>query len=204
MTGNLFIISAPSGAGKTTLVTELMRRDEWVKESISYTSRAPRDGEVEGEHYHFVTRDQFLVMVEKGEFLEWAEVHGNLYGTGRGAVEEMLARNIDVVLTIDVQGAVQARAVFEDSIGIFIFPPSYDALIERLEKRGANSTADFELRMRNAIEEIDRYRDFDYIVINDDLGRAADELAAIVVAERCRLGRRRKYAEEILRTFRQA
>ncbi|MBK8312799.1 MAG: guanylate kinase [Acidobacteria bacterium] len=201
MTGNLFIVSAPSGAGKTTLVTELMTRDEWVKESISYTSRAPRNGEVEGEHYHFVAREEFLEMIERGEFLEWAEVHGNLYGTSRSAVEDMLARDIDVVLTIDVQGAAQMRQVFPSAIGVFIFPPSYEALIERLEKRGANSTEDFELRMRNAIDELDQYRDFDYVVINDDLKRATDELAAIVVAERCRFSRRKRYADEILRTF---
>lgn len=202
MSGNLIIVSAPSGAGKTTLVGEALKRDNLVKTSISFTSRPPRDGEEEGVHYHFVSRSEFEEMIARGEFLEWAEVHGNLYGTSRRVVEEARDAGFDVILTIDIQGAAQARRLFPDAISIFIMPPSLDALVERLENRGTDTADDLQLRLSNALHEIEQYVNFDYVVINKDLDQAIDELAAIIVADRCRLKRRSRAAEQILQTFR--
>lgn len=201
MNGNLIIVSAPSGAGKTTLVSEVVKRDGFVKPSVSYTSRVPRLGEVDGVHYHFVTSHEFERMIDNGDFLEWAEVHGNLYGTSRRQVEALLMAGFDVVLTIDVQGAEQVRRLFPAAIGVFIMPPSYGALIERLDARGSNIPDDFHLRMRNALDELAQYQRFDYIVINEDLDRAADELSAIMIAERCRLERRIQMVDHIRQTF---
>lgn len=201
MPGNLIIVSAPSGAGKTTLVGEMPKRDHLVKDSISFTSRAPREGEVDGGHYHFVARAEFEAMIERGDFLEWAEVHGNLYGTSRRLVEDARAAGFDVILTIDIQGAAQARRLFPAAASIFILPPSREALIGRLEIRRANKADDLQLRLSNALHEIEQYASFDYIVINDDLDRAVDELAAIITAERCRLKRRNEIAGQILQTF---
>jgi guanylate kinase len=201
MNGNLIIVSAPSGAGKTTLVNEVVRRDPRVKSSISYTSRSPRAGEVDGVDYHFITIDGFQGMIERGDFLEWAEVHGNRYGTSRHAVDEWRAAGFDVVLTIDVQGAATARGLYPEAIQVFIFPPSYQDLIKRLSWRDGSSSDDLKLRMRNALNEIKQYDNFDYIVINDDLNRATEELASIIVAERCRSRRRKQSVELILRTF---
>ncbi|MGE0133060.1 MAG: guanylate kinase [Blastocatellales bacterium] len=202
MNGNLIIVSAPSGAGKTTLVGEALKRDGLVRTSISFTSRPPRDGEEQGVHYHFVSRAEFEAMVAGGDFLEWAEVHGNLYGTSRRAVEEARAAGFDVILTIDIQGAAQARKLFPAATSVFIMPPSLETLVERLENRGTDTADDLQLRLGNALYEIEQYVNFDYVVINDNLTRAIDELAAIIVAERCRLKRRSYVVEQILQTFR--
>jgi len=201
MNGNLIIVSAPSGAGKTTLVGEALKRDNRVRASISFTSRPPRADEEQGVHYHFLSRAEFEAMIANGDFLEWAEVHGNLYGTSRRVVEEARAAGFDMILTIDIQGAAQARRLFPDAIGVFLLPPSLDALIERLESRGTDTADDRQLRLSNALHEIEQYVNFDYVVINDDLNRASDELAAIITAERCRLNRRSEIATLILRTF---
>jgi guanylate kinase len=201
MIGNLFIVSAPSGAGKTTLVGAVVQADGRVKESVSFTSRAARRGEVDGVHYHFISRNEFEVMIERGEFLEWAEVHGNLYGTSRRLVNEQRAAGHDVVLTIDVQGAAQARVLFHDAVSIFVLPPSRETLLERLEMRGANAAEDLQVRLKNALDEIAQYKHFDYVVINDDLEHATGELAAIIAAERCRVRRRGELAEQIIQTF---
>lgn len=201
MSGNLIIVSAPSGAGKTTLVAEVLCRDAQVKPSISFTSRQPRPGEEQGVHYHFVSRAEFQAMIADGDFLEWAEVHGNLYGTSRRYVEQLRAAGFDVILAIDVQGAAQTRRLFPDAIGVFILPPSWQVLRERLDTRGANSAEDLQLRLRNALDETAQCRNFDYVVINDELTTATDELAAIILAERCRLQRRSAVAEQILQTF---
>jgi guanylate kinase len=201
MTGNLFIVSAPSGAGKTTLVCAVAERDSQVKESVSFTSRAPRTGEKEGEHYHFVARAEFEAMIERGEFLEWAEVHGNLYGTSRRLVQELRAAGRDVILTIDVQGAAQARVLFPDAVSVFVMPPSRETLLERLDTRGANTVDDLQLRLGNALYELAQYKNFDYVIVNDDLQSATGELAAIVIAERCRQQRRSEVAEQIIETF---
>ncbi len=201
MKGNLIIVSAPSGAGKTTLVGEALKRDQRIKPSVSYTSRAPRNGEENEVHYNFVSREQFRAMVERGDFLEWAEVHGNFYGTSRRMVERLRGEGYDVILTIDVQGATQARQIFPDAIGVFILPPSFETLLGRLDARGANHSDDLKLRLRNAIDELAQYRNFDYLIINDDLNQATDELAAIILAERCRRERLAETAERIIRTF---
>lgn len=201
MAGNLIIVSAPSGAGKTTLVTGTLKQVERLVPSISYTSRAPRRDEETGAHYHFVTRDEFKEMIARGEFLEWAEVHGNFYGTPQRAVEELRGSGKDVILTIDVQGAENARRAFPDAISIFILPPSYEVLVERLKTRGANHDDDLQLRLRNAQHELEQYRRFDYLVINDELEQTTRELAAIILAERCRLKLRTETAERILQTF---
>src|SRR5882672_6710132 len=201
MNGNLIIVSAPSGAGKTTLVAGALGRDNRVRPSISFTSRRPRAGEEQGAHYHFVSRAEFEVMIANGDFLEWAEVHGNLYGTSRRAVEEIRSSGADVILTIDIQGAAQARKLFPDATSVFIMPPSLDALTERLESRGTDMARDRRLRLDSALHEMEQYVDFDYVVINDDLNRAIDELGAIITAERCRTARRRGIAARIIQTF---
>lgn len=201
MNGNLIIVSAPSGAGKTTLVSEVLKRDSRIKPSVSFTSRAPRNGEENGVHYNFVSADEFRAMIERGDLLEWAEVHGNLYGTSRRLVERLRGEGFDVVLTIDVQGAGQARKLFPDAVGVFILPPSYQTLLDRLDTRGANGADDLQTRLRNAIGEMAEYKNFDYAIINDDLNQATDELAAIVLAERCRRHRRSELAEQIIKTF---
>jgi guanylate kinase len=201
MNGNLIIVSAPSGAGKTTLVGEALKRDDRLRTSTSFTSRPPRAGEEQGVHYHFVSRPEFEAMIARGDFLEWAEVHGNLYGTSRRVVEGMRASGFDAILTIDIQGAAQARGLFPDAISVFVMPPSLNALIERLESRGTDTADDRQLRLNNALHEMEQYVNFDYVVINDDLNRAIDELLAIITAERCRLERRGAIAARILQTF---
>jgi guanylate kinase len=201
MNGNLIIVSAPSGAGKTTLVAGALGRDSRARPSISFTSRRPRADEEQGVHYHFVSRAEFEAMIANGDFLEWAEVHGNLYGTSRRAVEEIRSSGSDVILTIDIQGAAQARKLFPDAVSVFIMPPSLDALTLRLESRGTDTAHDRRLRLDSALHEMEQYVNFDYVVINDDLDRAIDELVAIVTAERCRTALRREIAERILQTF---
>jgi guanylate kinase len=201
MKGNLIIVSAPSGTGKTTLVNDVIQRDSGLRSSISYTSRSARAGEEDGVDYHFVPCSRFEEMIERGDFLEWAEVHGNLYGTSRRMVDEWRKAGFDVILTIDVQGAATARRLYPEAIGVFILPPSYQDLRSRLWKRDGNSSSDLSLRMQNALTEIEQYSKFDYVVINDDLPRAAEELAAIILAERCRRQRRTESVEQILRTF---
>jgi len=203
MAGNLIIVSAPSGAGKTTLVTEVLARVPGLRSSISFTSRAPRTGEVDGEHYHFVTRTEFDLMIARGEFLEWAKVHDNFYGTSQPCVQRLLQAGDDVILTIDVQGAAQVRRFFPESVSVFILPPSYAVLRNRLDGRGANHAADLQLRLQNAQDEIAQYPHFDYIVINDELPHAVAELAAIILAERCRIQRRTAQVEQIRQTFNQ-
>ena len=199
--GNLIVVSAPSGAGKTTIVGEILRRDARVRPSISFTSRVPRPGEIDGVHYHFVSSPQFQSLIEEGELLEWAEVHGNYYGTGRRAIDDLRQAGFDVVLTIDVQGEQQVRRFFPDALTIFIMPPSYGALVERIGGRGDTEEAAFRLRLRNSLDEVAQYRRFDYVIINDLLDEAVDELEAIIRAARCRGDRRTAIAEEIVRTF---
>jgi guanylate kinase len=201
MIGNLIIVSAPSGAGKTTLVAGALGRDNRARPSISFTSRRPRADEKQGVHYHFVSRAEFEAMIANGDFLEWAEVHGNLYGTSRRAVEEVRSSGSDVILTIDIQGAAQARQLFPDAVSVFIMPPSLDALAERLESRGTDTAHDRRLRLESAIHEMEQYVNFDYVVINDDLNRAINELGAIITAERCRTRRRGEIGARILQTF---
>ena len=200
MAGTLIIISAPSGAGKTTIVNEVLQRVAGVRSSISYTSRAPRVGEETGRDYHFVTRAEFEAMIARDELLEWAEVHGNLYGTSRVYVNEMLASGLDVILTIDVQGAALTRQLFSNAVSVFILPPSYEALIERLNARDAGQTD--AVRLRNAETELEQYKEYDDLIVNDELEPAVHEFTAIILAERCCRSRRLAAAETILDHFR--
>jgi len=185
--GNVFIICAPSGAGKTSLVAELLRRDRSVRLSVSHTTRAPRPGEQDGRDYHFVSRTEFIAMIERGEFLESAEVHGNLYGTSQGWIDEQRTRDVDIVLEIDWQGAQQVRKLIADAIGIFILPPSPDTLRRRLIDRGQDSNAVIERRLQAARGEMEHLAEFDYVIINHKFDDAVEDLVSIVRATRLRI-----------------
>lgn len=182
--GTLYIISAPSGAGKTSLVHALLKRDDKIMVSVSHTTRAMREGEVDGTHYNFTSVDDFKAMVEKGLFLEHAQVFDNFYGTSRDWVEARLAEGTDVILEIDWQGARQARKAFGESTGIFILPPSRQALEERLQSRGQDSEEVIARRMQDAVSEIKHFDEFDFLVVNDDFDEALEALLAIFVAGR--------------------
>ena len=187
MKGNVFIVCAPSGAGKTSLVAELLQRDGNVRLSVSHTTRAPRPGEQDGSDYHFVSRPTFEAMIERGEFLESAEVHGNLYGTSQGWIDEQRARDVDIVLEIDWQGAQQVRKLIADAIGIFILPPSPDTLRRRLIDRGQDSDAVIERRLQAARGEMAHLPEFDYVIINHNFDDAVEDLVSIVRATRLRI-----------------
>ena len=188
MSGNLYIVSAASGAGKTSLVKALVGSTEDIVVSISSTTRPPRTGEENGVHYHFVGRDTFQAMLEAGEFLEHAQVFENYYGTSRDAVERHLAQGTDVILEIDWQGARQVRSRRPDSIGIFVLPPSRGALEQRLLGRGQDSEEIIGRRMRDAVAEMSHFDEFDYLVINDDFDNALEDLRSIVRSQRLRRG----------------
>lgn len=185
MSGNLFIIAAPSGAGKTSLVRELMRLDDNLRLSISFTTRNPRPGEVNGQHYHFIALDAFKALIADHALLEWAEVHGNFYGTGRAPVETELSADRDVILEIDWQGARQVRSSFPHARSIFILPPSRDTLLFRLNNRGQDSAEVIAKRMRNAAEEMRHCGEFEYLIVNDSFDIALRELRTVVAA--CRI-----------------
>ena len=187
MKGSIFIICAPSGAGKTSLVCELLRRDQSARLSVSHTTRAPRPGEQDGRDYHFVSRPAFEAMIKRGEFLESAEVHGNLYGTSQGWIDEQRARDVDIVLEIDWQGARQVRKLIPEAIGIFILPPSPETLRRRLVDRGQDSEAVIEGRLRAARGEIAHLAEFDYVIINNNFDDAVEDLVSIVRATRLRI-----------------
>ena len=178
-TGTLYIISAPSGAGKTSLVKALIDALPQVRVSVSHTTRGMRPGEVEGVNYHFVERPTFLGMLERGEFLEYAEVFGNLYGTSQVWVEQTLAAGSDLILEIDWQGAQQVRRLLPQAQSIFILPPSQEALRQRLTNRGQDSDEIIERRMREAVSEMSHYLEYDYLVINDDFAHALEDLKSI-------------------------
>jgi guanylate kinase len=185
--GNVFIVCAPSGAGKTSLVRELLARDPNVRLSVSHTTRAPRPGEQGGRHYHFVTRPVFQAMLERAEFLESAEVHGNLYGTSQAWIEVHRGQGHDIVLEIDWQGAQQVRKVIPEAIGIFILPPSLEVLRQRLMARRQDSAAVIERRLKAARGEIAHLEEFDYVIINNNFDEAVGDLASIVRSARLRL-----------------
>ena len=187
MSGTLFIISAPSGAGKTTLVHELLNRDPRIHLSVSHTTRQPRPGEVAGRDYHFVGIDEFLAMRDRHEFLESAEVHGNFYGTSRLWLEQQLSAGHDVLLEIDWQGAQQVRRVFHDAIGIFLLPPSLAELEARLRGRGTDSDETIARRQLAALTEMRHVDEYEYVIINKDLQPAIEDLQAAVHASRLRL-----------------
>lgn len=184
MSGNLFIISAPSGAGKTSLVQRLLAINSGIQLSVSYTTRAPRPGEEDGRDYHFVSREQFLQMAGRGEFLESAEVYGNLYGTSQIWLQTQLAGGQDMLLEIDWQGAAQVRRLFPNALSVFILPPSIAALQTRLSGRGQDSAEVIAKRMAAAREDISHVAEFDYVIINDQLEQALRELDAVVIAAR--------------------
>jgi guanylate kinase len=186
MAGNLFIVAAPSGAGKTTLVKMLLGRDAGIGLSVSYTTRAPRPGEQDGREYHFVDVPAFLAMRERGDFLESAEVHGNFYGTSRRWIAEQMAAGRDILLEIDWQGARQVRALFHDCIGIFVMPPSVAELERRLRGRGQDSEAVIARRLAAAMDEMRHLHEFDYVIINNKLPEAIEDLQAVVRAVRLR------------------
>ena len=186
MTGTLYIVAAPSGAGKSSLVNALLEREREIVLSISHTTRPPRPGDVDGEHYHFVNRGVFERLVADNAFLEHAEVFGNLYGTSRNAVEPLLAQGRDVLLEIDWQGARQVRKVMPDSVSIFILPPSREELERRLRTRAADSAVTIARRLAESREEIAHVDDFDYLVVNDEFADALNDLRSIVTTRRLR------------------
>ncbi|ERS88295.1 guanylate kinase [Halomonas sp. PBN3] len=182
--GTLFIVSAPSGAGKTSLVRELIESLDGIQVSVSHTTRARREGEVDGVNYHFVDVPGFEAMIERGEFFEYARVFDNYYGTSRPAVQAALAAGQDVILEIDWQGARQVRAQMPEAVSVFILPPSREELERRLAGRGTDEHAVIERRMRDAVSEMSHHDEYDYLVINDDFTTALDELRALVVSRR--------------------
>jgi guanylate kinase len=194
--GIIFVISAPSGAGKSTLIRALMNRTEGLFFSVSHTTRQPRPGETTGVHYHFVDRAAFEKIKEEGGFLEWAEVHGNYYGTSFASVEQEFSAGHDVILDIDVQGAAAVKAKKPDAVLIFILPPSMEELERRLTRRGEEEAV-MRRRLANARKELDLADRYDYLIVNDEMERAADELHAVVSAERLRTGRRRNVLEKL-------
>ncbi len=184
--GLLFIVSAPSGAGKTSLCRALTDSLDNLVHSISYTTRAPRPGEMDGRDYFFVTAERFQQMIEAGDFAEWARVHENLYGTSRRVLDDIRAKGIDVILDIDTQGARQIKEKYGDAVFVFILPPSLDILEERLRNRKSDHEEEIAKRMRRARDEIREYGRYDYIIVNRDFDRALGELRSLVIAERCR------------------
>ena len=186
MSGNLFIVSAPSGAGKTSLVRALLDINPLINLSVSYTTRNPRPGETDGRDYHFVSRDTFVAMMKNGEFLESAEVYGNMYGTSQRWIEKEIDQGRDILLEIDWQGAAQVRRLFPHCISIFILPPSLEALEQRLIGRGQDSEEVIARRMAAAREDMSHVAEFDYVIINDNLNEALRELNAVVLSARLR------------------
>ena len=184
--GLCLVLSAPSGAGKSTLVSRLRAEFPGFAYSISCTTRAPRGAEEDGVHYHFLSRETFIKRRDEGYFAEWAEVHGNFYGTPKGPVEDKLSRGQDMLFDIDVQGALQLKAVFPQALYVFILPPSKEVLERRLRGRGTDSEEAIAKRMKNALGELEQAAHFDYHIVNDDIEEAADELRAVYVAGRAR------------------
>ena len=199
--GTLFVVSSPSGGGKGTIIRRVLDVVDNLSYSVSYTTRAPRHGEVDGREYFFVTRETFDEMVAAGEFLESACVHGNFYGTSKSQIIEDTAGGADIILEVDVQGAASVRRLLMDSVSIFILPPSYEVLKQRLIARGTDSPEELEVRLRNAPEELKQYSAFDYVIINDEIDVAAGQLASIIDAERVRCMRQEGLVREVIEQF---
>ncbi|MGC8890829.1 MAG: guanylate kinase [bacterium] len=183
------MVSGPSGVGKGTVIKEALKLVPDVYLSISYTTRPPRENETNGKEYFFVTEDEFISMREKGEFLEWARVHSNLYGTPRRYVEQKLKLGEDVLLEIDTQGARRVKEIFPEGVFVFILPPSFDALIERLNKRGTEDHKSIEERYNNAKDECKQWKWYNYTIVNDSIAVSGKLIASIVMAERCKSSR---------------
>lgn len=201
MTGNLIIISSPSGGGKGTLIRELLASVPDIGYSVSLTTRSRRSGEVDGRDYHFVSLGEFESFRKAGKFLEYAEVHGNFYGTSREQTEKMTTDGKDVILEIDVQGAVSVLATMPAAVSIFILPPSFEALTSRLTARATETTDQLALRLRNSFGEVMQYTEFEYVVVNDEVSAAAGRLRSIVLAERQKRIRQSAVIKDILSSF---
>jgi guanylate kinase len=199
--GILFVVSSPSGGGKGTLIQRVLNKVANLSYSVSFTTRTPRSGEVNGREYFFVTPEKFKEMIAADEFLEWAYVHGKLYGTARRQVAQEISDGRDIILEVDVQGAASIRALMADSVSIFILPPSFEVLRQRLQARGTDSPEELDLRLRNAPTELKDYSAFQYLIINDDADRAANEMTAIVHAERARLSRQEARVKRVVEAF---
>jgi guanylate kinase len=201
MRGNLFIISSPSGGGKGTLIRRVLENVPNIGYSVSFTTRPPRGGEVNGTDYQFVSRTEFENLVGQGEFLEYAEVHGNLYGTSLSQTERMTGAGRDVILEIDVQGAEKVKRKVPEAVSIFILPPSFEVLRNRLEARATEDKYDLQLRLKNSPGEVERYTEFDYVIINDEVEKASFELESIIRGERVRRERQKENIKEVIKTF---
>jgi len=199
--GILFVVSAPSGGGKGTLIQRVLNRVPNLSYSVSFTTRAPRSGEIDGREYFFVTPEKFEQMVAADEFLEWAHVHSKRYGTSRNQVAREISEGRDIILEVDVQGAASVRELIADSVSVFILPPSFEVLRQRLQARGTDSLEELDLRMRNAPRELEHYSAFQYVIVNDDADRAAGDLVAIIHAERARLSRQESQIKKIVNAF---
>ncbi len=199
--GNVIVVSAPSGAGKTTVLARVLDEVPGICFSVSHTTRAPRNGEREGHDYHFVDREAFLRLRDEGALLEWAEVYGNLYGTGMAEIERAHKERCDVLLDVDVKGAAQVRARIPGAVTVFIMPPSYEVLEERLRGRGQDDEATIQRRLAGAGREIDRFQDYDYVIVNDDLDACVEALKSIVCAARCRVDAMAERARAIEASF---
>ena len=198
--GQIFLITAPSGAGKTTIIKNILEKDVGeIGYSISHTTRKPRKGESHGLHYYFVGRENFEKMIDAHEFIEWAVVYDYLYGTSISSVNRELSSGKDLLMDVDIQGSQEIKRQFPDSLSIFILPPSLDILKERLQKRSPNEKMNIDLRLKKASEEIKRCRDYDFIIINDDLKKAIKEIEAIIVAQRANKNRRFPLIKKIFR-----
>ena len=197
--GTLYIVSAPSGAGKTSLVTELIKQDPHVRVSVSHTTRAMRPGEAHGVNYHFVVHEEFKALIAQGDFLEHAEVFGNFYGTSRSALQETLDQGFDLILEIDWQGAQQVRKLMPEARSIFILPPSQQALRQRLDGRGQDSEEIIAGRMKEAVSEMEHYDEYEYVIINDDCDVALDDLKAVFRSNRLLLQKQQQRHEALLK-----
>ena len=197
----LVVVSSPSGGGKGTLIDRVLKTVPGVSYSVSYTTRAPRGVEQDGREYFFVTTAVFEEMIRRGEFLEWADVYGYLYGTSRAQVERERASVHDIILEIDVQGAESIRHLVDDAVTVFILPPSFELLSERLVARGTDSPADLERRLHGAPREVEQYKHFQYVILNDDINRASAQLASVIYAERARRERQEARLKETLADF---
>jgi guanylate kinase len=199
--GILFVVSSPSGGGKGTLIQRVLKQVPNLSYSVSYTTRTPRNGEVAGREYFFVTPEEFEAMVAAGEFLEWATVHGKLYGTSRHQVSREVFEGRDIILEVDVQGAASVRELVTDSVSIFILPPSAEILRQRLKARGTDSSEELELRLRNAPTELKHYKAFNYVIINNQLEMAAGQLVSIIEAERSAMARQEPQIKRLVESF---
>jgi len=199
--GILFVVSSPSGGGKGTLIQRVLNKVPNLSYSVSFTTRAPRSGEVNGREYFFITPEKFEEMIAADEFLEWAHVHCRLYGTARKQVAREIGEGRDIILEVDVQGAASVRQLMADSVSIFILPPSFEVLKTRLTARGTDSPEELDVRLRNAPVELRDYSAFQYVIINDDAELAANQLAAIVFAERARLSRQERKVRNVVEAF---